>query len=180
MMLDKMKEYHEELEESLKYLDELISCADMHEDYESLHLFREMKKDLDEHKKYLEGRIHDKRREEERHAEKRTDKDVTDDDLFAWAGRLHNTDGTVGAHFSMSQIHSLVAEHKMPMEGYNEFDVFVAANMLYSDYGSLIKTLVPYSKEGSVFVKMAKEFLEDDDGLRGREKLKEYYRYIAK
>ena len=179
-MLDKMKEYHEELAESIRYLDELISCAEIHEDYESLHLFREMKKDLEGHKKYLEGRIHDKRREEERHAEKRTESDVTDDDLYAWMGRLRNTDGSVGAHFSMSQIHSLIAEHKMPMEGYNEFDVFIAANMLYSDYGSLIKTLVPYSKEGTVFIKMAKEFLEDADGLRGREKLAEYYRRIAK
>ena len=179
-MLDKMKEYHEELEESLKYLDELISCADMHEDYESLHLFREMKNDLTEHKKYLEGRMREKKREEEKHVEKRTDINVTDEDLYAWIGRLHNSDGSMGAHFSMSQIHSIVAENKMALEGYTEFELYLAANMLYSDYGNLIKTLVPYSKEGTVFAKMAKEFLEDADGLRGRERLVEYYKHIVK
>lgn len=179
-MIDKMKEYHEELAESIRYLDELISCADIHEDYESLHLFREMKKDLEGHKKFLEGRIHDKERDIKRESERKEDKPVTDEELYTWISKLENSDGTVGPHFSMAQVHALAAEHKIALVGYTEFELFLAANMLYSDYGSLIRTLVPYSKEGLVFLNMAKAFLEDKDGVKGRERLVEYYRHLTK
>lgn len=55
----------------------------------------------------------------------------------------------------------------------------MTANMLYSDLCEALRPLVPKEKEAMVYAKMAKAWLEDDDGPEGSEKLALYFYCIV-
>lgn len=101
-------------------------------------------------------------------------------DMSEWKRNLENTDGTNGAHFDLQQIEQAIETLNIRMRGYDEKAVCMTANMLYSDYGEVIKQFVPKDKEPLFYVKMAKAFLDDEDAaVQGEEKLAAYYYTIV-
>lgn len=100
-------------------------------------------------------------------------------ELKKWEQELHNADGTMGAHFGKEEVRK-VAEHiGVKYDHYEEADLFMATNMLYSDYSEVLRPMIPSDKEVMVYVKLGRAFLEDKDGRKGAEKLAMYYYSIV-
>ena len=104
---------------------------------------------------------------------------LTKEDMYRWKQKLQNADGTKGEHFDMQQIMHIVEKLGIKMNGFDEKDLCLVVNMLYSDYCKVIKKYVPAEKELPVYVELAKAFLEDADGPKPAEKLALYYYCIA-
>ena len=104
---------------------------------------------------------------------------LTKEDIHRWKQKLQNADGTRGEHFDMQQIMHVAEKLGVKMNGFDEKDLCIVVNMLYSDYCKVIKKYVPAEKELPVYVEMAKAFLEDADGPKPAEKLALYYYCIA-
>lgn len=98
-------------------------------------------------------------------------------DMEEWKKNLENADGTRGAHFSLPQIRQASQSLGMRMDGkYDEKDLCMVASMLYSDYCKTLSQWIPKDKEAMVYVKLAKDFLDDpDSAVQGKEKLAGYY-----
>lgn len=104
---------------------------------------------------------------------------LTKEDIHRWKQKLQNADGTHGEHFDMQQIMHVAEKLGVKMNGFDEKDLCIVVNMLYSDYCKVIKKYVPAEKELPAYVEMAKAFLEDADGPKPAEKLALYYYCIA-
>lgn len=104
---------------------------------------------------------------------------LTKEDIHRWKQKLQNADGTRGEHFDMQQIMHVAEKLGVKMNGFDEKDLCIVVNMLYSDYCKVIKKYVPAEKELPAYVEMAKAFLEDADGPKPAEKLALYYYCIA-
>lgn len=104
---------------------------------------------------------------------------LTKRDMQDWKQNLENADGTHGEHFDMSQIRQAAQAMNIQMRNFDEKDLCMTANMLYSDYCEAIKKSfpnIPREKELMLYVDMAKAFLEDEDAeVKGSEKLAAYY-----
>lgn len=101
-------------------------------------------------------------------------------DMKDWKEDLENADGTRGAHFDMAQILQAMQAMSIQPRGYDEKDLCMTANMLYSDYCKVLEQFIPREKEAMFYVKMAKAFLDDPDAAaRGGEKLAAYYYAIV-
>lgn len=101
-------------------------------------------------------------------------------DMKDWKEELENADGTRGAHFDMSQIVQAMQALGIQPHGYDEKDLCMTANMLYSDYCKVFEQFIPREKEAILYVKMAKAFLDDPDAsVKGGEKLAAYYYAIV-
>lgn len=101
------------------------------------------------------------------------------EDMERWSEDLMNEDGTRGPHFEKRMI-------KEAMKGggsgkYTEDELCMVANMLYSDYCSVLHPYISHEpeKEAQFYAKMAKAFLEDKDGPEPSEKLALYYYCIV-
>lgn len=105
---------------------------------------------------------------------------LTKADIEDWKHNLENADGTMGPHFTATQIMQAAQAVGARMSGYTEEDLCMTANMLYSDYCEVLKALIPKEKEAHLYTKMAKAFLEDPDAaVRGGEKLTTYFYCIV-
>lgn len=101
---------------------------------------------------------------------------LTRRDMMNWKEKMENADGSYGEHFTSGQIRQAVQAMGVEMKGYNEKELCLTANMLYSDYCEVLRPFIPKEKEAYVYVNLAKAFLEDPDGLvKGGEKLACYY-----
>lgn len=101
-------------------------------------------------------------------------------DMMKWKKQLENADGSHGEHFSMQQIMPLAEQLHLKWEGYDEKDLCMTANMLYSDLCEVLKGIIPPDKEVLAYVKMAQAWLEDPDApVDGSEKLALYYYCIV-
>lgn len=97
-------------------------------------------------------------------------------DFLRWEKELENADGTKGKHFDAEQIKRTAEQAGVKYKGYDEKELCMAANMLYSDYCDVLKNVIPPDKEALAYVKMAVAFLEDPDApVDGSEKLALYY-----
>lgn len=101
-------------------------------------------------------------------------------DLQEWKHKLRNADGTAGEHFEMEQVVRMGENIGVRFRDYSEKEYCIVVNMLYSDLGEAVKGIVPPDKEGLLFAKMAKAWLEDEDAPDPREKLALYYHCIVK
>lgn len=92
-----------------------------------------------------------------------------------WVRQMKNSDGTVGPHWNTEQIRML-CEQKPELKGRDLAEVYAVMNMLYSDYGEVIK------KHGAgnidFYVAMTKAWLDDEDAGPGKTRM--YYECIAK
>lgn len=105
---------------------------------------------------------------------------LTRHDMMNWKEKMENADGSYGEHFTSGQIRQAVQAMGIEMKGYNEKELCLAANMIYSDYGEVLRPFIPKEKEAYVYVNLAKAFLEDpDSSVKGGEKLACYYYAIV-
>ena len=104
---------------------------------------------------------------------------LTKKDMQTWKRKMMNADGSHGEHFDMQQIMSTAEKLGIRFKEYDEKELCITANMLYSDYCEVLKNLVPKDKEDIVYTKMAQAFLEDEDAPEGSEKLALYYKCIV-
>ena len=101
-------------------------------------------------------------------------------DMMMWKEKMENPDGSYGEHFTSTQIKQAMQSLGVQMSGYNEKELCLAANMLYSDYSEVLKPFIPREKEVVIYVNMARAFLDDPDAaVQGGEKLAAYYYAIV-
>lgn len=97
-------------------------------------------------------------------------------DYMHWEKNLENADGTRGKHFEPEQIKKVAEQIGVKYRGYSEKDLCMTANMLYSDYCEVLRSVIPPEKEIVGYVKLAVAWLEDSDApVEGSEKLALYY-----
>lgn len=97
-------------------------------------------------------------------------------DFKEWEKNLENADGTKGKHFEAEQVKHMAEQIGVKYRGYDEKDLCMTANMLYSDYCGVLKNVLPPDKELIGYVKLAQAWLEDPDAsVEGSEKLALYY-----
>ena len=105
---------------------------------------------------------------------------LTPKEMEEWKRMLRNADGTQGEHFTMSQVQQAAQSAGLRMDNYDEKELCMTMNMLYSDYCDVFKALIPREKEPHIYAKFAKAFLEDPDAsVKGREKLAAYFMAIV-
>lgn len=105
---------------------------------------------------------------------------LTPKEMDEWKRMLRNADGTSGEHFTMSQVQQAAQSAGLRMDNYDEKDLCMTMNMLYSDYCDVFKPYIPRDKEPHIYAKFAKAFLEDPDAsVKGREKLAAYFMAIV-
>ena len=105
---------------------------------------------------------------------------LTKHDMMMWKEKMENPDGSYGEHFTSTQIKQAMQSLGVQMNGYNEKELCLAANMLYSDYSEVLKPFIPREKEAVIYVNMARAFLDDPDAaVQGGEKLAAYYYAIV-
>lgn len=104
---------------------------------------------------------------------------LTKEDMYHWKQKMQNADGTRGEHFDMQQIMHIVEKLGIKMNNFDEKELCLVVNMMYSDYCKVIKKYVPAEKELMVYVELAKAFLDDADGPKPAEKLALYYYCIV-
>ena len=100
-------------------------------------------------------------------------------DIKRWKHNLKNADGTVGEHFTMEHMREAIHQIGARFDDYDEADLCMTANMLYSDLCEALHSMIPKEKEALTYAKMAMSWLEDEDGARGAEKLALYYYCIV-
>lgn len=102
-------------------------------------------------------------------------------DYAEWEKNLENADGTKGKHFDAEQIKRMAEQIGIKYDDYTEKDLCMVANMLYSDYCSVLKNVLPPDKELVGYVRLAQAWLEDEDAsVEGSEKVALYYWCIVK
>ena len=73
-----------------------------------------------------------------------------------------NEDDTKGKHWSLEDTNNVSKQYNITFGKYNEYDWCYVMNMIYSDYYGAVPN------DLSVYVKMAKKFLEDKDASEGK------------
>lgn len=91
-----------------------------------------------------------------------------------WMQQLENEDGTKGAHWTMEQTKQVMAQHGIQCD---PLEFYVALNMIYSDYGKILKKHGVGDKI-AVYADLAKAFLDDKDAMPN--KLENYYKAVVK
>ena len=100
-------------------------------------------------------------------------------DIRKWESMMRNTDGTRGKHYDMSQVVKAAEELGIQFDEYDEKEFCLAVNMMYSDYGHIMKKHSTPQEKLICCAEMAKAFLEDPDGPSPSEKLALYFHCIA-
>ena len=97
-------------------------------------------------------------------------------DFMKWERNLENTDGTRGKHFDAQQVKTVAEQMGIKYHGYDEKELCMTVNMLYSDYAEVLKSVISPDRELVTYVKLAQAWLEDPDSpVEGSEKLALYY-----
>lgn len=104
---------------------------------------------------------------------------LTKREMQEWKRSMQNADGSLGEHFSGEQIKSMAEKMGVRYNGYDEKELCMTVNMLYSDYCEAMRSVIPPEKELMAYVKMGKAWLEDEDAPEGGEKLALYFRCIV-
>lgn len=129
---------------------------------------------------YARGERRSMRRDRRMDYESEESAHLSKRDVQEWKRHLENADGSLGEHFSGEQVKSMAEKLGIRYKGYDEKELCMTVNMLYSDYCEALRGVIPPEKELMVYTKMAKAFLDDDDfDGDGSEKLALYYYAIA-
>lgn len=100
-------------------------------------------------------------------------------DIMEWKRELVNADGSKGEHFKIDHIMKAAKDMGIRFHEYDEKELCLTVNMLYSDYCEVLKPFISPDKELYVYVALGKAFLEDEDAPEGSEKLALYYHCIV-
>lgn len=90
-----------------------------------------------------------------------------------WMRHLKNADGSTGAHWPFDHVKQVMEQKKIDCD---PMDMWLAVNMMYSDYYPLAKSMG--MDNIGFYVEMAKCFLDDEDAVK--DKLAAYYRSVVK
>lgn len=104
---------------------------------------------------------------------------LTKSEIHRWKEMLENFDGTRGEHYDMQQIMSAAEKLGIRFRDYSEPEFCITVNMMYADYGGVIKKCVGQEKELMACAEMARAFLEDPDGPEPSEKLALYFHCVV-
>lgn len=97
-------------------------------------------------------------------------------DFMKWEKNLQNADGSHGKHFDAQHIKKIAEQMGIQYDGYDEKELCMTVNMLYSDFCEVLKGIIPPEKEAIAYTKMAHAWLNDPDSpVEGSEKLALYY-----
>lgn len=100
-------------------------------------------------------------------------------DKRRWKQMLENFDGTKGPHYDMMQIMQAADKLGIKFDEYDEGEFCLTVNMMYADYGQVVKKHVGSDKELMCCAELAKAFLEDPDGPDPSEKLALYFHCVV-
>lgn len=104
---------------------------------------------------------------------------LTKQDIMEWKHKLVNADGSKGEHFKMENILKAAKDMGIRFHEYDERELCLTVNMLYSDYCEVLKPFISPDRELYAYVALGKAFLEDEDAPEGSEKLALYYYCIV-
>lgn len=91
---------------------------------------------------------------------------------YDWAvGKLENKDGTMGAHWKVSDVTNYAKSHGASYRNYNEYDLAYVMNVMYSDYYGVVSDNV------DTYYRLAIAFIEDKDAPEGKAFL--YYKAMC-
>lgn len=76
--------------------------------------------------------------------------------------QMRNEDGSTGPHWTLDQTTSVAKNNGIEFVHFNEYDWNYVMNMIYSDYYGSVPN------ETTMYVKMARKFLEDKDAKEGK------------
>lgn len=96
-------------------------------------------------------------------------------EMMHWKRNMENTDGTTGEHYDMQQCMQAAEKLGIRFNEFTEKQFCLVVNMMYSDYGQVIKHFVSGEKELLVCAEMALAYLDDPDGKEPDEKLAMHY-----
>lgn len=108
--------------------------------------------------------------------------DLTEHEMREWERNLRNADGSRGARFSRHEIERAADALGIKNTGYSLDDLWMAANMSYSDYCGALIEVCPANRreETALYTRIGAAFLDDSDAsVQGSEKLMLYYRCIV-
>lgn len=120
--------------------------------------------------------------EEEEKEEKDLELDLSDGEIMEWARKLKNADGSNGPRFKLHEFEKIASEVGAKCQNYDMEDLWMTANMLYSDFCLSLLKICPSSREEEmkIYANMAVAFLEDEDSTeKGERKLALYYLCFA-
>lgn len=99
-------------------------------------------------------------------------------DMHHWKQMLENFDGTYGPHYDMQQIMSAAEKSGVKFDSFDEKELCLVVNWLYSDYCRSLKKHVSSDEMLITLIDMAKDFFEDPDGIEPQEKLALLYHCV--
>lgn len=100
---------------------------------------------------------------------------LTKSDMTKWKREMENTDGTKGAHYDMQQVMQAAEKLGVKFHDFSEKELCLATNIIYSDFGQVIKRAVGEDKTLIVCTDMGVAYLDDPDGYEASEKLAIHY-----
>lgn len=104
---------------------------------------------------------------------------LTKSDMRRWKAKMKNYDGTKGEKYDAEQIDQVARKMGIRFDEFSEKEFCLAVNMIYSDYGHVLKKFVSPDKELHLCAELAQAFLDDPDGPEPSEKLALYFHCIA-
>lgn len=91
-----------------------------------------------------------------------------------WTKKMKNADGSTGAHWTMEQVKSVMAQHQV--SGFQPAEFWAVMNSLYSDYCKVAKKFGVDRPD--FYMELAKAWLNDEDAVD--DKAAAYFEYIVK
>lgn len=104
---------------------------------------------------------------------------LTKSDMHKWKKMMKNHDGTKGEHYDAEQISQVAQKLGIKFDEFSEKEFCLAVNMMYSDYGPIVKKYIPPERELQACAELAKAFLDDPDGPEPSEKLALYFHCVV-
>ena len=105
--------------------------------------------------------------------------ELSKNDIYEWKHAMKNADGSKGGHYELQQVVQTAERLGVHFKEFDEKELCITTNMLYSDYCTVLAKYVPHDKMLTACVELAKAFLEDEDAPEGSEKLALYYHCIV-
>lgn len=105
---------------------------------------------------------------------------LTKRDMLKWKKDMMNADGSYGEKYNMEQVMQMADKLGVQFESYDEKDLCMATNMIYSDFCKKAKKYIPQERMLEFCVDFAVAWLEDEDAsAEGSEKLALYYCFLV-
>ena len=96
-------------------------------------------------------------------------------EMLNWKRNMENTDGTRGEHYKFDDVMHAAEKLGIKFHDFTEKQLCLVTNMMYSDYGQVIKHAMTGEKELLFCVELAVAYLDDPDGKEPDEKLAMHY-----